>query len=142
MEDYSSLVVDIASQLAWIIAVFKEPPEEGLSFTKAKIGNASSTNDVAPNDKSQQLIFRLEHEQASGQTREGDSIPWHKLFDGLKVASGFLIPSRLQGIRDGVELPLSILSSFSGVRYPVQYKNGFVLKGRVYALFPITVLPR
>jgi len=35
-KDYDALVADIASQLAWTVATFKEP-SDGITFSRAKI---------------------------------------------------------------------------------------------------------
>ncbi|KAF2174672.1 hypothetical protein K469DRAFT_756644 [Zopfia rhizophila CBS 207.26] len=137
MEEYYVLVADVASQLAWIVASFKEPPDKGLSFTRAKIEDQTPTGDPTWNDENRSAKFWVLHDNALDMAMEEDyGRCWHQLFTGLNVAVGFPIPTRPQGML-GVELPLSVMTSFAGVSYPVAYKGGFVLKGWRNALFPV-----
>jgi hypothetical protein len=136
MEEFYDLVADVASELAWIVAAFKKPPEEGLSFSRSEI---KETFPTGRNDKESCSNFRIVHDDIQGLEEE-DGTCWHKLFTRLNVAVGFRIPPRPDAMR-GVELPLSLMTAFAGIGYPVAYKGGFVLKGRKNALFPYQTHP-
>lgn len=135
MEEYYHLIADVASQLAWIVAAFKQPPEDGLSFTSAKIEDSFPMGDLSQDGQDRCSVFRIEHTDSLDQCLK-DGTCWHPLFTGLNVAVGFPTPHRPDGMH-GVELPLSILTTFSGCGYAVAYKDGFVLKGWQNALFPV-----
>lgn len=137
MEEYYVLVADVASQLAWIVAALKEPPQEGLSFSRAKIEDPFPTGEPSRNDEDRCSSFQIVHGDALDQGLEEDNgTCWHQLFTGLNVAVGFPIPHRPNRMR-GVELPFSLITTFAGVGYSVAYKGGFVLKGRENGLFQI-----
>lgn len=136
MKDYYALVADIASQLAWTVATFKEP-SDGITFTKAKIEDSFAMRDPSENDEDYCSNFSIKHEDSLDQSLEGDEGQcWHKIFTGINVAVGFPIPHRPDGMR-GVELPFSLMTTFAGTSYPIEYKRGFVLKGEKHALFPV-----
>ncbi|PQE10546.1 hypothetical protein CJF31_00009284 [Rutstroemia sp. NJR-2017a BVV2] len=138
VEDYYALVADIASQLSWIVAAFKEPPQDRLSFSRAKI---EKIRDPFQNDEDRCSNFLIVHEDALDQRLEEENGScWHQIFEGLNVAVGFPIPHRPGRMR-GVELPFSLMTTFAGVGYPVAYERGFVLKGRKNALFPVQTEP-
>jgi hypothetical protein len=138
VDDYYGLVTDIASQLSWIVAAFKEPPQDRLSFSGAKI---EKIRDPSQNDEYRCSNFLIVHDDAPDQLLEEDNGScWHQTFEGLNVAVGFPIPPRPDGMR-GVELPFSLMTTFAGVGYPVAYERGFVLKGRKNALFPVQTEP-
>jgi hypothetical protein len=141
-DDYHVLVADVASQLAWIVAAFKEPPEGAISFSTAKIEGVHDIESLRRDDRPS-LNFRIEHAntEVHGGPGEGDGTCWHQLFTDLNVAVGFPIPPRPVEMH-GVELPISLMTAFAGVGYPVGYKDGFVLKGQKNALFPVWVDPK
>ncbi|XXG95796.1 hypothetical protein Hte_002067 [Hypoxylon texense] len=63
---------------------------------------------------------------------------WHQFFNGLNVAAGFPIPDRPEGMRS-IEVLLDIMTALAGINGPIEYEDGFVLKGEKYALFPVAV---
>jgi hypothetical protein len=135
-KEYYDLVVEVAEQLRWIVASFKEPPEEGLSFTRANIEYPFPAEVLSWNDEDRCPKFEIVYNDASDQELGDDNgICWHQPFTGLNVAVGFPIPHRPDGMR-GVELPFFLMTAFAGVGYSVAYKGGFVLKGWQNALFP------
>ncbi|CAN6674901.1 hypothetical protein TRVA0_071S00166 [Trichomonascus vanleenenianus] len=137
MRNYFILVAAVASQLAWIVATFKEPPEDDISFSSAKIeGPLTHFQD----DEDNSSIFRIKCEDAqdTGPKKKDDSTCWHKLFTACNVAVGFSIPERPRRMR-GLELPFSVMATFAHCSYPVEYKGGYVLKGWYNALFPVRI---
>ncbi|CAN6674902.1 hypothetical protein TRVA0_071S00188 [Trichomonascus vanleenenianus] len=137
MRDYFIQVAGVASKLAWIVAAFKDPPEDDISFSSAKIEGPLPHFQT---DKDRSLIFRIKCEDAQdvGPKKKDDSTCWHKLFTACNVAVGFRIPERPRGMR-GVELPFPVMATFASCNYPVKYKGGFVFEGWVNALFPVRI---
>jgi hypothetical protein len=126
-------VADIASQLAWTVATFKQPTD-GITFSRAKIEDSFAMTDPSEDYYSN---FSIGHDDSLDQSLEEDEGKcWHKIFTGLNIAVGFPIPHRPDGMR-GVELPFSLMTTFAGVAYPIEYKGGCVLKGEKNALFPV-----
>jgi hypothetical protein len=137
IEEYYILAANIASLLAWIVTALKEPPEKGLSFSKARMQDTLLTEDSSWSDEAQELSFHIASDDVQGQDlEERIGTCWHQLFTGLNIAVGFPIPARPAGMH-GVEVPFFLMTSFASFGYPVAYKGGFVLKGWQNALFPV-----
>ncbi|QYT03178.1 hypothetical protein H0G86_010147 [Trichoderma simmonsii] len=137
MESYYALVAEVASQLAWTVAAFKEPPEGSISFTKVKIEDSSKIGRLSMNDGGPGANFSILHyEDPELRLAKESGTCWHQLFTGLNVAVGFPIPSRPDGMR-GVELPFFLMTTFADIANTVEYKGGLILKGWQKALFPV-----
>ena len=135
-KDYDALVADIASQLAWTVAAFREPSDD-ITFSRAKIEDSFAMTDPSENDEDCYSNVSIGHDDYLDQSPEGDEGKcWHKIFTAVNIAVGFPIPNRPDGMH-GVELPFSLMTTFAGVGYPVEYKGGYVLKGEKNALFPV-----
>jgi hypothetical protein len=59
---------------------------------------------------------------------------WHRIYQGGVIAHRFPIPRRENEI--GIELPFDLMISLTDTWYPVEYKDGMILKGRTMALIP------
>ncbi|KAF7589130.1 hypothetical protein BBP40_004735 [Aspergillus hancockii] len=138
IQHYYVLVADIVEELAWVVATFRDPGNEGLSFSTARVENAFTTDNLPWNDDDHSLSYKIVHEDTgqSNTNEDDDSTCWYYPFTGLNIALGFPIPDR-PGQTRGVELPFSLMTLLTDCRYPVAYEGGFVFKGWQNALFPV-----
>lgn len=138
-DNYYRLVADIVSELAWITTACRPPlRDDVVSFIRADIEWLPNIDNMGV---SREIFCISCQDDTSAQVpRENDSTCWHQLFAGFTVAVGFPVPPRPDKMC-GLELPLSVMVSFAQVEYPIPYKDGYVLKGWEYALFPIRTYP-
>ncbi|KAE8310345.1 hypothetical protein BDV41DRAFT_579685 [Aspergillus transmontanensis] len=135
------LLGDVASELAWIVAAFKEPREEGLTFSGAEIEYIFHSSESSRTDQEGCSNFNIVYCEAPRKRFENPTgTCWHQVFTGLNVAIGFPIPHRPNEMR-GVEIPFALMTTLAGVGHPVAYEGGFVLKGRENALVPVRSEP-
>ncbi|KAI1734559.1 hypothetical protein F4680DRAFT_338996 [Xylaria scruposa] len=141
LDEYYSQVADIAIQLAWIAAAFKDPPDNGLSCSQTEFQDSYSAQGSYQNNKEYGSSYRIIQNFAPDRVpREQGCNCWHRLFNGVNIALGFEIPNRPDGMR-GVELPFDLMRALTGVGYTVPYEHGLILKGRANALFPVKMEP-
>ena len=127
---YATMVVAIASQLAWLAAAFGKPSETSLSFCRAVIEPVDSRGSLS------ESAYRIGTWPSTPELSLQDP-HWCHLFTGLNIAAGFPIPGRPRDMH-GVQLSFDVMATLAGVTGPVRYNHGYVLKGRKYALFPVS----
>ena len=119
-------VIQIAQQLAWFCAVFRETKDENL--TKSKIMLNSSKNFG-------EFIIKPLRLEKMGPTQTC----WHPLFTNGIIAYDFPVRPRLGQI--GVELPMEAMLQLAGVIGPVYCRGGIVFKGYSTIIFPKSMTP-
>ncbi|KAK0624105.1 hypothetical protein B0T14DRAFT_565409 [Immersiella caudata] len=153
VKDYYLRLMDVVDLLSWLIATLKKSSDNQIVLTKAsvKMPKTPETLSSWPTENPTRcLTIKILAESGGGGimaqvsqqgTQPSDAAGWSCSFAGANVAVGFVIPSRPETIF-GIELPLSVLISLSGVEAaPVPYKGGYGFKGPNLALFPERAIP-
>ena len=112
-------LIKVAQILAWIIATFRRPKHGELSYSTSAF---TKTHDGVYSIS----MLPLEPIQ--------DSVCWCPMFPSGIIAKDFPIPKRHGEI--GLEIPFNLMVVLGRVWYPMEYLNGFVLKGYSTILVP------
>jgi hypothetical protein len=128
-------ITETLEQLAWLSASLR-PPSEDDSFS---ISHVEFRITAAPPEEKhilcEMFLLPLEHEQTTSP-KLGSC--WTPLFSKSVMAWGFPVCTRVEGI--GIELPFHLLPTMAGVRYPVEFQGGIILRGKSETLFPVAKL--
>jgi hypothetical protein len=81
-------------------------------------------------------IFSFKLRPLEEVSEKGEASCWHDILRRCVLAVDFPFPSRLKSML-GVELPLGLLLSISGVDYPIPHINSFYMKGQTSAIIPV-----
>jgi hypothetical protein len=109
-------IIDVLQQLAWLGAALRTSRSDRIEYAIPVVtaqGDEMPIFDVGFN-------FKPLHEQ--------EAFCWHPLFSNPVIVSGFPI-SRRGGMHVGLEIPLKMMAALGGVRHPVEYEGGILLKG-------------
>jgi hypothetical protein len=110
----------LAEFLTWITAVFRQPIQTQLSYSISNFRRISDTT------------FRIETSPLVSIAKE--ELCWCSMFKGMVIAKDFLVPERKRGV--GLELSFDLMLVLGRIWYPMEYLDGFVLKGRSTILIP------
>ena len=116
-------IISIVHQVAWLGLVFRLPTPGELSHSDFTLRQSSL------------LQFDLQYSPAQIVDRSSE-ICWYPLFTGLVLARGYPIPPREDEI--GVELPLEVMTSLSGVMHPILTDGGYILRGFSSIIYPVS----
>jgi hypothetical protein len=121
-------IIEVAQQLAWITATFRAAVEKRIQFSRSTLSHIEKN------------CFRLAPAPLSPMAYRCESSScWHPLLLGSLVVQGFPIPRQTKGI--GLEISFDLMVYLAGIRCPVMYKDGIVLKGDEHILVPTSHNP-
>jgi hypothetical protein len=124
-----SEIIEVAQQLAWMTASFRATIDQKLQFSRTTLRYIEEIN-----------CFRLKPGPLSPIDYGYESSScWHPLLLGSLVVQGFPIPRETEGV--GLEISFDLMVYLAGIRYPIMYKGGIVLKRDAHILVPTTHNP-
>lgn len=115
------ICIAITQQLAWLSAICRLAEPSKLTCSRVSVWKDR-------NGSIQLELLDLE------PICSKEKLCWWPLFFGSVVAEGFPIPDR--GTELGVETSFEIMATLGRIRYPMEYLDGVVLKGRHTILVP------
>ena len=131
----AAMITETIEQLAWLAAALRPPSEDtSLSISHVEFRITASPPEQ-PFILSELFLLPLQPESNSS-TDLGDC--WTPLFDKSVLAWGFPVMDRAEGF--GIELPFHLMATMVGVRRPVEFEGGIVLRSNSETIFPIAKL--
>lgn len=118
------LLVEIAQQIAWLAATFRDAQDQDLSLSEVMFLSSK---------KGSFGIRNLPLSKVEGQ----DRACWTTLFPGTAIAHEY--PTPVRGRETGIEIPFHLMTSLSGSLYPMSLDGGIYFKGYSRLLFPTAV---
>lgn len=106
--------------LSWLTAVCRGPEEGDVRASTAVFEQRGKTSRI--------------HNKALVPIPSGNASCWLRMFQGYVLVQGFPVPKRTYA--RGLELPLDIMAIQAMAFHPINYWNGFFLKGSHTALVP------
>ena len=112
-------LIELAQMLTWMAATFRRPQYGRLSYSTPTFQKMEDTS------------FRIGILDLE-PIKEG--LCWSPMFTNGVIAKSFPTPKRNDEI--GVEVPFDLMVVLGRIWYPMEYLNGFVLKGHSTILIP------
>jgi hypothetical protein len=128
-------IVETIEQLAWLVAALRIPSAErslSISHVEFRITSARPESQRIRCD-----LFPLPLQAERNCFREMGAC-WIPLFQKSVLAWGFPARSREEGV--GIELPFHLMATMAGIRYPIEFQGGIILKSKSETIFPVVNL--
>jgi hypothetical protein len=128
-------IVETLEQLAWLVAALRRPSAEcslSVSHVEFRIASARPESQHIQCD-----LFPLPLQAERNSLKEMGAC-WIPLFQKSVLAWGFPARSREEGV--GLELPFHLMATMAGIRYPIEFQGGIILKSKSETIFPVANL--
>jgi hypothetical protein len=116
-------IVDVTQQLAWLMAVFRNPVYGQLSSSEIYFRRTARGT------------FKLQTLELSA-VDGGEGSCWTPLFTNSVLARDFPVRFRPREWGQGVEVPFQMMARLAGIQFSVKHKGGIYLRGASTLLFP------
>jgi hypothetical protein len=118
-----NFIIDVTQQLAWLMAVFRNPVYGQLSSSEIHLQRTASKT------------FKLQALELSA-VHGGKLSCWTPLLLNSVLARSFPVPIRPREWGQGVEIPFQMMARLAGIKFSLKHKGGIYLRGASTLLFP------
>lgn len=115
-------LIQLAQQLSWLSAAFRCIPDDDVYCSATKLLWSGHEAEFAL-----QLdpMYPVQEESC-----------WHQMLPETTIVAGFPVPPRTEKWETGLELDFELMCQAGLIRYPIDYKDGVILKGHSTILIP------